>query len=90
MNNFEYFGLKKQIILKKLKLSPNFVHFKQSIIPGSDCFNEEWFFAMSIEGILQQETNDVLERATSAASSERLSQRVTDEFCNEQRVIFCN
>ena len=45
---------------------------------------------MSIEGILQQETNDVLERATSAASSERLSQRVTDEFCNEQRVIFCN
>ena len=85
MNNFEYFGLKKQIILKKLKLSTNFVHFKQSIIPGSDWFNEEWFFAMSIDGILQQETSDVLERAISAASSERLSQRVTGEFCNEQQ-----
>ena len=39
-NNFEFFGLRKQIILKKLDLSPNFVDFKQ-IIPAGDCFNEE-------------------------------------------------
>ena len=39
-NNFEFFGLKKQITLKKIKLSPNFVDFKQTI-PADDCFNEE-------------------------------------------------
>ena len=39
-NNFEFFGLRKQIILKKLKLSPNFVDFKQTI-PAGDRFNEE-------------------------------------------------
>ena len=39
-NNSEFFGLIKQIILKKLKLSTNFVDFKQTI-PARDCFNEE-------------------------------------------------
>ena len=61
-------------MLKKLKLSlSNFVDFKQTTIPAGDCLNEEWFFAMSIEGISQQETSDFLEQ---------LLQRVTSEFCN--------
>ena len=46
-------------MLKKLKLSlSNFVDFKQTTNPAGDCLNEEWFFAMSIEGISQQETSD--------------------------------
>ena len=41
LDNFEFFGLKKQIMMKKLKLSPNFVDFKQTIIPAGDSFNKE-------------------------------------------------
>ena len=80
MNNFEFFGTRKQIILKKLKLSSNLVDFKQTIIPVGACFNEAWFFEMSIEGMLQWETSDFLERATSATSNERISQRVRSKF----------
>ena len=65
--------------MKKLKLSSNLVDFKQTIIPGCDCFNEEWFFAMSIERISQRETSDLLQRATSATSNERILQRVTSD-----------
>ena len=61
LNNFEFFGLRKQIILKKLKLPPNFVDFKQTI---------NTFFAMSIEGNLQQKTRDFLEQANFATSNE--------------------
>ena len=41
-------------MLKKPKLPSNFVDFKQTIKSAGDRFNKEWFFAMSIEGILQQ------------------------------------
>ena len=70
--------------MKKLKLSSNFVDFKQTIIPAGDCFNEEWLFAMSIEGISQRETSDFLERATSATSNEGISQRVTSAFLQRE------
>ena len=80
MTNFEFFGLKKQIILKKVKLPANFVDFKQTIIPAGDCFNKDWFFAMSIEGILQRKTRDFLERAISATSNEQIVQWVTSDF----------
>ena len=69
-NNFEFFGLIKQIILKKLKLLPNFVNFKQAILAGN-CFNEEWFFATSNKQISQRVTSNFLQRATSATSNER-------------------
>ena len=65
--------------MKKLKVSSNFVDFKQTILAG-DCFNEEWFLAMNIKGISQRETSDVLERATSATSNERILQRVTSDI----------
>ena len=39
---------------------------------------------MSIEGIPQRATSDFLQRATSATSNERILQRVTMFFCNEQ------
>ena len=69
--------------MKKLKLRSNFVDFKQTIIPAGGCFNEEWFFAMSIEGISQRETIDFLERATSPTSNEGISQRVTSAFLQQ-------
>ena len=81
--------------MKKLKLSPNFVDFKQTI-PAGDCFNEEWFFATSNEQIsqqvtsdflqrvtsdfLQRVTSDFLQRATSATSNEQILQRATTDF----------
>ena len=74
--------------MKKLKLSPNFVDFKKTIIPGGDCFNEEWFFATSIEGISQRETSDFLERATSATSNEGISQQVTSAFLQQAASAF--
>ena len=80
MTNFEFFGLRKQIILKKLKLPANFVDFKQTIIPVGDYFNKEWFFAMSIEGILQRKTRDFLEWAISATSNEQIAQWATSDF----------
>ena len=90
MNNFELFGPRKQIILKKLKLSSNFVDFKKTIISEGYYFNKERFFAMSIEGILQQETSDFLEGATSATSYGQILQWETYNetfstcnFCNE-------
>ena len=55
-----YIFPRKEFTLKKLKLSSNFVDFKQTIIPAGDCFNEEWFFAMSTEGISQRATSDFL------------------------------
>ena len=66
--------------LKNLKLSSNFVDFKQAIIPAGDCFNEEWFFAMNIEGISHRETSNFLKRATSATSNKGISERVTSAF----------
>ena len=83
-NNSEFFGLRKQIILKKLDLSPNFVDFKQ-IIPAGDCFNEEWFFVTNNEQISQWVTSDLLQRATSATNNEWISQRVARHFL--QRAI---
>ena len=47
--------------MKKLKLPPNFVDFKQTI---------NTFFAMSIEGNLQQKARDFLEQANFATSNE--------------------
>ena len=88
LDNFEFFGLKKQIMMKKLKLSPNFVDFKQTIIPAGDSFNKEWFFARSIQWILQCETSDLLERGTSATSNEQISERVTNDFLVTSN--FCN
>ena len=38
---------------------------------------------MCIEGILQRETSDFLERATSATSNEGISQRVTSAFLQQ-------
>ena len=70
----------KQIILKKLKLPPNFVDFKQTIIPAGDCSNKEWFFAISIEEISQRKTRYFLERAISATSDEQILQRATSDF----------
>ena len=70
--------------MKKLKLSSNFVDLKQIIIAAGDYFNEELFFAMSIEGISQRETSDFLVRATSATSNQPILQRVTSDFCNEE------
>ena len=66
--------------MKKQKLSSNFVDFKQAIIPAGDCFNEECFFAMSIEGISQRETSGFSQRATSAMSNKRILQRETSDF----------
>ena len=66
--------------LENLKLSSNFVDFKQAINPAGDCFNEEWFFAMNIEGISHRETSNFLERATSATSNKGISERVTSAF----------
>ena len=74
--------------MKKLKLSLNFFDFKQTIIPAGDSFNKEWFFARSIQWILQRETSDLLERATSAMSNEQISQRVTNDFFATSN--FCN
>ena len=56
--------------MKKLKFSSNFF----------DCFNEEWFFGLSIEGISQRETIDFLEQATSGTSNEGILQQVTSAF----------
>ena len=74
--------------MKKLKLSPNFVDFKKTIIPGGGCFNKEWFFATSIEGISQRETSDFLEQATSATNNEGISQRVTSAFLQQAASAF--
>ena len=80
MNSFEFFDLRKQIMLRKLKLPSNFVDFKQTIIPVHDYFNKEWFFAMSIEETLQRKTLDFLERAVSATSNEQVLQRAKSDF----------
>ena len=103
MSNFEFFGPRKQIILKKLKLSSNFVDFKQTIIPAGDCFNEEWFFAMSIKGILQREpvifwNEQLLQRVTGAFLQQATSdflQLATSATSNKRILLrvtseFCN
>ena len=99
-----FFGLRKQIILKKIKFTPNFVGFKQTIIPAGGCFNKKWLFLMQPKTryfleraisatinkqIVQRARSDFLQGATSATSNEQILQQVTSDFLQRVTSRFC-
>ena len=69
-------------ILKKLKLPPRFVDFKQTIIPAGACFNE-WQIIFCNEQLLQRVTREVLPQATPATSNKWILQQVTGNFLQQ-------
>ena len=84
-NNFEIFGFRKQIILKKLKLSPNFIDLWLFWWVTNDLLqwetsvtNNEWFFVTSNFCNKQQ--------ANSATSKAWIS--ATSNFCREYQANF--
>ena len=61
-----------------------------TIIPAGNCFNKEWFIAISMEGNLQRKTRYFLEQAISATSNEQILQRAMSDFLQLATSVMSN